>query len=271
MNATSETATCTVVILAAQRAGVVNPLAVRAGVSHKCLVPICGKPLIVHVLDVLAAQPAVGAVRISVEPDANEELAKLVAPYRERGLGIEFVASSSNIVESVMAAVEGQRAPFVITTADNVLLTGETFQNVLDALRDADVVMNLAAKPSVQSIHPEAQRRFYEFRDEGYANCNLYGVAGAEALRAAEIFREGGQFMKNPQRLINAFGLFNILLFRFKLLSLESAAGRISRKFGLRFKALVPEDGSQAVDVDNERTYDVAEMVLKQRAATAEG
>ena len=30
----------TVIILAGQRAGVVNPLAARAGVSHKCLVPI---------------------------------------------------------------------------------------------------------------------------------------------------------------------------------------------------------------------------------------
>ena len=40
-----------VIILAAQRAGVVNPLAERAGVSHKCLAPIYGKPLIEWVLD----------------------------------------------------------------------------------------------------------------------------------------------------------------------------------------------------------------------------
>lgn len=260
---------CTVIILAAQRTGVVNPLAQRAGVSHKCLVPICGKPLIAHVLDVLASQASVGKVRISVEPDAREELDRIVAPYRDQGLSIDFVASSPNIVESVLAATEEQPAPFVITTADNVLLTEEAFRNVLCALQEADVVMNLAAKPSVQAVHPQAQRRFYEFRDEGYANCNLYGVAGTHAFVAAEIFREGGQFMKNPKRLINAFGLFNILLFRFKLLTLEVAARHISRKFGLKFKVLVPKDGSQAVDVDNERTYDVAEMVLKQRADAA--
>ncbi|MCB2060109.1 MAG: NTP transferase domain-containing protein [Novosphingobium sp.] len=267
MSAALVTSPCTVIILAAQRTGVVNPLAVRAGVSHKCLVPICGRPLVLHVLDVLAGAGSVGKVRISVEPDANDELEELVAPYREQGLVIEFVPSASNIVESVLAAAEGQQAPFVITTADNVLITENSFQAVLDALHDADVVMNLASKPSVQAIHPQAQRRFYEFRDDGYANCNLYGVVGADAFRAAEIFREGGQFMKNPQRLINAFGLFNILLFRFRLLTLEGAARRISRKFGLTFRALVPEDGSQAVDVDNERTYEVAEMVLKQRAA----
>ena len=52
--AMAEGAPCTVLVLAAQRAGVVNPLAERAGVSHKCIVPICGKPLIVHVMDALA-------------------------------------------------------------------------------------------------------------------------------------------------------------------------------------------------------------------------
>ena len=260
---------CTVIVLAAQRTGVVNPLAQRAGVSHKCLVPICGKPLITHVLDVLAPLGPQARIRVSVEPEAFGELEKLVEPYRQQGLSIEFIPSSTNIVESVLAAAEGQPEPFVITTADNVLLTAETLMRVFDALGKADVVMNLAAKPSVQAIHPQAQRRFYEFRDEGYANCNLYGVAGAHAFSAAEIFREGGQFMKNPKRLINAFGLFNILLFRFKLVTLEGAARRISRKFGLTFKALVPEDGSQAVDVDNERTYDVAEMVLKQRAGVS--
>jgi GTP:adenosylcobinamide-phosphate guanylyltransferase len=41
----------TLLILAAQRAGVENPLAKRVGVSHKCLVTIAGNPLIVHVLD----------------------------------------------------------------------------------------------------------------------------------------------------------------------------------------------------------------------------
>ncbi|MCB2076237.1 MAG: nucleotidyltransferase family protein [Novosphingobium sp.] len=258
---------CTVIVLAAQRAGVVNPLAQRAGVSHKCFVPICGKPLIVHVLDVLAKLGRVGQVRISVEPEAHGELEALLAPYRATGMTVDCIASSTNIVESVLLAAQGQREPFVITTADNVLLTEDMVERVLDSLVEADVAMNLAAKPSVQAVHPEAQRRFYEFRDEGYANCNLYGIAGPHAFRAAEIFREGGQFMKNPKRLITAFGLFNILLFRFKLLTLEGAAKRISRKFGLKFKALVPADGSQAVDVDNERTYDVAEMVLKQREA----
>ena len=69
----------TVIVLAAQRAGVVNPLAERAGVSHKCLAPICGRALIEWVLEVVTAQPDLAAIRISIEPEAQAEVARLKA------------------------------------------------------------------------------------------------------------------------------------------------------------------------------------------------
>jgi len=256
---------CTVVVLAAQRTGVVNPLAARAGVSHKCLAPIAGKPLIVHVMDVLAQCPEVGTVRVMVEPDGQAALDPVIAAYRQAGLAVDLVSSSENIVESVLAGVEGQQAPFVVTTADNVLLSREAFLATLNALASHDAAMNLATKAAVLAVHPDAQRNFYEFRDDAYANCNLYGLAGAHALRAAEAFREGGQFQKNPRRLLTAFGLVNILLFRFRLIGLQSAARRIGKRFGLSIAAVIQRDGAQAVDVDNERTYAIAEMVLEQR------
>ncbi|MCB2046598.1 MAG: NTP transferase domain-containing protein [Novosphingobium sp.] len=257
--------TCTVVVLAAQRTDVVNPLAERADVSHKCLVPIAGKPLIVHVMDVLAKCPEVTKVRVMVEPDGQDSLAPIMATYRTSGMTVDLVSSSENIVESVLTGVAGQDAPFVITTADNVLLSREAFLATYDALTTHDAAMNLATKQAVLAVHPEAQRNFYEFADDAYANCNLYGLAGAHALRAAEAFREGGQFQKNPKRLITAFGLLNILLFRFRLISLQTAARRISKRMCITLAANVQADGAQAVDVDNERTYNIAQMVLEQR------
>jgi hypothetical protein len=47
--------------------------------------------------------------------------------------------------------------------------------------------------------------------------------------------------------------------------TLRGAMKLATRRFRLKFAALVFADGSAAVDVDNERTYNIAEMVLKQR------
>jgi hypothetical protein len=65
-----------------------------------------------------------------------------------------------------------------------------------------------------RGAHPEGQRNFYEFRDGGYANCNIYGLSSRKALAAAEFFPEAGQFQKNPGRVLRTVGLLTILFMR---------------------------------------------------------
>ena len=90
-----------IVVLAAQRDGKLDPLAEAAGVSHKCLVPIGGRPLLAHVLAALAATDGIGEVRIVVEPGAEARLKQIAVAS---GLLASFVPASSNIADSVYAA-----------------------------------------------------------------------------------------------------------------------------------------------------------------------
>lgn len=260
----------TVILLAAQRAGVVNPLAARAGVSHKCLVPICGRPLIEHVLDTLTALPQVGEIRISLEPDAHEEAGQIAAKFADRGKPTLFLPSDSNIAESVIRAVGQDDGPFIVTTADNVLLTADGFGQIHAALSRHEAVIAVARRESVLAAHPEGQRNFYKLRGGEYANCNIYGLASRKALAAVEFFREGGQFQKNRGRLLRAIGLFNIGLFLGRLVSIETGFRRVGKRFGVDAGVVTFSDGSLAIDVDNERTYACCETILQQRAAKAE-
>ena len=91
------------------------------------------------------------------------------------------------------------------------------------------------------------------------------GLANRKAFKAAEIFREGGQFQKNPGRMVRAFGLVNIIAMRFGLVTLAGGLARVGRRFGLAMEPVVFEDGALAIDVDNERTYRIAEWVLAGR------
>ena len=259
----------TVIILAAQRTGERNPLAERAGVSHKFLVPICGRPLIAHVLDTLVALPAITRIRIALEPEAHGTLRSLLAEWRGCGIPIEPVASQPNLVDSVLAAAEDEEGdeggPFIVTTADNVLLTPEGFEQVRAALGEADAVIGVTTRERVQAVHPGGQGGYYTLRDGAFASCNLFALADRKAFAAAEIFREGGQFQKNPGRLVRAFGLVNIIAMRLGLVTLPAALARVGRRFGLRLNPVVFEDGALAIDVDNERTYAIAEWVLAGR------
>jgi GTP:adenosylcobinamide-phosphate guanylyltransferase len=254
------------VILAAQRAGVIDPLAAAAGVTHKCLVPVEGRAMITHVVAALQATPGMTKVRIVVEP----QVVDLIRPLLPAGsVPVEFIASAPNLVDSVYAATHDVDQPTILTTADNVLLTPGAVASVQGALRrGADVVFAMATRTSVLAAHPEGQRRFYRFRDDAYSNCNLFGFAGARTFRGAEMFRGGGQFAKKPLRLIAAIGVFNVGLFLMGWLSLAGAMRRLSTRLKLRAEAVVLQDGAHAVDVDNERTYRVAASLLARRAAT---
>lgn len=255
----------TVIVLAAQRTGVVNPLASRAGVSHKCLAPICERPLIAHVMEALTTLPDIREIRVVLEPDGQAEVDEVLETFRPRGTPITLVDSDPNIVESVLAATKGEDGPFIVTTGDNVLLTHNGFEQVRTAMRDADAVIGVTTKERVHAVHERGQRGFYDFKDAGYANCNLYGLANRKGLNAAEVFREGGQFQANPGRLVRVAGLFNILLMRFGLVSFPNALNRVGKRFDAKLRPVIFEDGALAIDVDNERTYAICEWVLGQR------
>ena len=254
-----------VIVLSAQRAGVENELAARFDVSHKCLIPLLDRPLIAHVLQTLGTHQAVDEIVISIEPEAFNPVQAIVD---DLGISakVSLVSASDNLADSVFSAAEGMTGSVIITTADNALLKPASIDAMHDALKTHDAAIGLARKGSVRAVHPDAQRRFYELRDDGYSNCNLYGMSSQKALSAAEFFRSGGQFAKNRDRMIEAFGLFNLLLMRFKLVSMGSALKRVSRRIGLSIAPVVIEDGTQAVDVDNDRTYAIVEMVMQAKA-----
>jgi GTP:adenosylcobinamide-phosphate guanylyltransferase len=257
-----------VIVLAAQRPGAADPLAERFAVSHKCLVPIGGQPLIAHVIATLQRHPSIGEIIISVEPTAFGAIGEALPPSPANGPPVRFAAAWDTITDSVGVAAAGHEGPLLITTADNVLLAQDSIDAVLAGLKGNDAVVAMTTREAVLAANPEGQRRFYEFRCGAYSNCNLYGLAGSEALKAAEAFRSGGRFAKNAGRIVRAFSLTNLILLRLRIITLQSGLARISRRLGVRIAPVVLADGSQAIDVDNDRTYAIAETLL-QRAPPA--
>jgi GTP:adenosylcobinamide-phosphate guanylyltransferase len=258
----------TAIVLAAQRGGRLDPLADRAGVTHKCLVPIVGKPLLEWVLRALSEVPGLGRIHISIEKEAVAAVRRVPGAKGEFGVPVDFVPAAASLADSVYAAAHGVEGPIVVTTGDNVNMSPAVVAEMVRRMHaGAEGVLAVATREAVLAAHPEGQRRFYKLKGGSYSNCNLYGINGPGALKMAETFRSGGQFAKNPKRLAETFGLFNLLLARFALISIEGAMKRMSRHFGVRAEAMVVTDGSQAVDVDNARTYDIARLLLERRVS----
>jgi GTP:adenosylcobinamide-phosphate guanylyltransferase len=262
----------TALIMAGKRSGVLDPLAERAGVAQKAVVPVNGMPMIERVVAQVSACPAVGAIRI-VAHEAEEiaglpAVAKLIADGR-----LTFAEGKFNIVDSVFSGAEGAEFPLLITTADNCLVTPEGYGEFIAKCLAAKAggAAGLARREDVQAADPVGQKRFYEFRDGAFSNCNMYWLGSEHALGAAEIMREGGQFVKFPSRIIKAFGFMNLIRFRMGWGSKEKLFDQISRQFGIKLVPVELSDGHYAIDVDNERTFAVTEKILKRREGDLTG
>lgn len=258
-------------VLAGKRDGALDPLAAAAGVTHKCLVAVAGRPMLAYPIAALAACPAIDRIYVSIDdPSVLDGIAPLDTL---RGSGrLEVVQAHHNLVDSIVAAAGSARFPLLITTADNVLLSPPAIA-AFDARarsQGADAAVAFASRESVLAAHTDGQRRFYTFACGSYSSCNLYWLGTGQALAAAEVFRSGGQFAKRPLRIAGAFGFINLLRFRFGIGTLNSAFERFSRRFDLVIKAIVIADGKVAIDVDNGRTKSVAEEILARSRPQAE-
>ena len=139
-----------VIVLAAQRKGITDPLAARFDVSHKCLVPMQGRPLIAHVLETLAFHPGVKEIVVSVEAWLFGEIEAIAAVLHAPVL-ITPVEAADNLAESVFSAADSFDGPILITTADNALLAPTSVDAIRSALGRGDVTIPKGSAVSISS------------------------------------------------------------------------------------------------------------------------
>jgi hypothetical protein len=232
------------------------------------MVPVGGEAMVGRVLRIAAEAFPTARLYVSVDDPAAIAEEPTVARLARAGR-LEIVEARVNIVDSVVEASRLAGFPLLITTADNVLMTPDGMRSIVDAggTGEADAIAMMAERRDILAAHPDGQRRFYAFRGGAYSNCNLFWLGSDRALKATDGFRLGGQFAKHKRRAVKALGLATLFLFLSRLVTLEGMFRHLSRRFGVRIRPLVTTDGRLAIDVDNERTFRVAEELLARGAS----
>ena len=238
--------------------------------AQKCVVPVLDVPMVERVVKEVAACDRIGAIRIVAhEPDEIAALPTVAALIDEGRLS--FAQGQFNLVDSVYEGAQEADYPLIVTTADNCLVTAEGYAEFIDKslAQEADAAAALARKEDVIAADPRGQAKFYQFRDGGFSNCNMYWVKSQDALRATEVMRHGGQFVKFPSRIAKAFGVINLIRFYLGWGTKEKLFAQVSRRFGFKLMPIVMSNGQYAIDVDNERSFEVTEKLLARREGTS--
>lgn len=254
----------TVLVLAADR-GPDDPVSRAAGVTHKCLARVAGKPMLERVVAALAASPQVGRIAVSLRDTAVLDQLPALAPLEQAGR-LQAVQAAGSPSRSVLQAAAELDDPFplLITTADHALLTREMVDHFCTASRasGAEVTAGLTAAGVLLARYPQSKRTYLSFRDERYSGSNLFALMSEPALALPQLWLRVEQQRKRPWRIAAVFGPVLLLGYLLRRFSLDEAMARISARLGLGVAAVKMPFAEAAIDVDKPEDLALVEEIL---------
>jgi len=255
------------VILAGERPGG-SPLSHAFKVVASVMVPVAGKPALARVI---------GAIEDSVQAGGGIVCGPAAdAVGRDRALGellrrpgFEWLEPASGPAASALSALRKlDHFPALLTAGDHALLTGgivdEFCRQASLAGRDGgyDLVIGFVPHKLVRDAWPESRRTVLKFSNGRYCGSNLFAILSPEGGKALEFWRQAEADRKKPWRIARRFGLVALLLYVFRLLSVEAALGGLSRAAGCRIGHVEVGFARAAVDVDSIEDQQLAEKIL---------
>ncbi|MEO1221230.1 MAG: NTP transferase domain-containing protein [Pseudomonadota bacterium] len=262
----------TVLVLAASRAGPQDAVAKLQNLSHKCLVEIDGEVMLQRVVREIAESKYAGDIYVSIE---SEDLMRSV-PYLAEKMDagrLKFVAAGENLFASIEQAAASIPDPYpmVVSTGDNALQTSEMFDHFCAETlgSGAEVAVAMTPASTILEAYPDGKRAFHELKDGGWSSCNLYAVTSPKALAAAKVFETGGQFGKQPRRILKAFGLRFMLMYKFSLATIDGMASYLAKRWNVSVTVVRMPFADAPIDVDNPGDFTRTEAILKKRREVA--
>lgn len=258
----------TALILAASRKGAEDEVAKLQGVSHKCLALVDGTVMVERVINAIRASAHIGRIYVSIESEDILNQVPTLAGMLADGT-IRFIPSADNLFTSVKQATTTIKDayPLLISTGDNALHTREMVDYFCaDFLAgNSDVGVGMTPAQTILDAYPDGKRAFHELKDGGWSSCNLYGLKNSKTLITAKAFEAGGQFGKQPARLLKAFGLGFVAKYKFKLATLDGLAVHLSRRWKLKLNPIKMPFADAPIDIDNVSDFHRTESILRKR------
>lgn len=266
-NLSSESQPFAALVLAADRTGK-DPITRHTGAACKAFAPVAGIPMIIRVLDTLAACESINQIILCGPPESLlhhcPELQQRIASGQVTWLA--NLDSPSRSAERGLSIVPDD-TPVLITTADHALLTPAMVQEFLNASRTAagDAMVGTVTEQAIAAAFPGAKRTIIRLRDGGYRGCNLYAFR-SRGRALVRFWQQAEDLRKNPVKLIaRVLGFKTVLSYCFGLLTLQQGVAAVSEKSGVAIQVLVLSDACAGIDVDKVADLQLAESLLSQQ------
>ena len=255
-------------VLAADRTAK-DPITQHTGAACKAFAPVAGIPMVIRVLDALAASDLIAKIILCGPPESLlphcPELKQRIASKQITWL--PNLDSPSRSAESGFSHVPSNM-PVLLTTADHALLTTALVDDFLrkSMAVHADATVGVAKQQTIAAAFPGAKRTVIRLRDGGFCGCNLF-TFNPHGRGLVRFWRQAEDLRKRPWQLIaRVLSPKIVLSYLFGFLTLQHALNSVSKKSGVNIQAIMLDDPRAGVDVDKIEDLVLAESILNQKS-----
>ena len=255
----------TALVLAGDRTAA-DPVATVTGVPCKAFAPVGGRPVILRVLDALAASGMIKHTVICGPPAAALPACRELQQRIDTGQ-ITWIANLESPGKSAEHCLSGldENAPVLLTTADHALLTPEIVRDFLggSVAAQADATLGLVEHGSVAAAFPGMRRTVTRLEDGNFCGCNLYALLTMRGRGLVTFWKRAEQSRKKPWKWIGQLlGPGAVLSYLFGRLSLERALNTVSDRTGIRVRPVLLSQARACIDVDTVADLRLVESIL---------
>lgn len=219
-------------------------------------IPIHGKPMVSYVVEALQNSARIAKIVVVGPRDMAAVLPSSVT----------WVESGSSLPENIFRAMDSleQKNNVLLVTSDIPFVHPEAIDDFVDrcAELEGDVYYPLISKEANQQLYPEAQRTYFTLKEGSFTGGNLL-LATPQAINNSRwVMDEVFSQRKKPWKLIRMLGLFFILKFFTKQLSLRELEKRASTILGYKGIFIISPYPELGTDVDKPSDLELAEKTL---------
>lgn len=252
------------VVLAADRTSS-DPITQHTGTACKAFAPVDGTPMVIRVLDTLAACDLVSSVVLCGPPESLHTHCPELKQRIDSGQ-VTWLPNRDTPSRSAESGFDHAHtdAPVLLTTADHALLTPLIVQNFLrqSLAANSDATVGLVRQDNIAKAFPNAKRTVTRLRDGGFCGCNLF-TFNPKGRSLVRFWRQAEDLRKRPWKLIaQILGFRLVLSYLFGRLTLGQAINAVSIKSGVNIRPVILTDARAGVDVDKVEDLHLAESIL---------
>ena len=232
--------------------------------QSKALLEIAGKPMVQWVLDALSAASTVdGVVIMGLSPEAGLSCSKPITFTPNQG---EMLANILNGVKEVLKLVP-EASHALIVSSDIPAITPESVDWVVNtALKsDHDVYYNVIKREVMEKRFPGSRRSYTRLKDMEVCGGDMNVVRTLTATGKDELWKRIIDSRKSAFKQASLLGFDLLFLLLLRQITIEQAVQKVSRRIGLRGKALVCPYAEVGMDVDKPHQLEIMRLDLAKR------